>query len=1123
MPAFRWGNRNRMACLTVTTGTGPYLIGDDLPGHQSPSVLDDGTVVEGRVVYGSNWECGSYTKQGLTLERTEVYESSNGNAAVDWGPSDVKVFSVTPLAENVPTSSDNSITIEDLIQTGKTDFRGLKLSDVKDFLGDELLNEGVDTKIVGDVDAGFTFHNLRTPVLDADAPTITLNLAADNGSTHIVSVAGNRQLAVTGYQTGQKFKVKLDYDEVGGRVVQWWSLIKWVNGYPPAFTPVSGGSDTFEFEVVDIDVEDEEPYMFLGNIISTERPKVVELDVTPNVVAEIETTQQGFTGGPNEFRWLSATIATDYMIHKINRTGTVTGGTFKLTIQQGGGTNYPVNDIPYDVTLSDLLKLIWAATPFSNTRINVSDGGDGADCGAKLTDVAGEVGVEFLGPDRYVGYVMSVDSTNLTGGGIYQVNTVASGSGSQQWLWTTESQWRVSQGPDVPPILADPFRLTFNGQETADISWGLNLQDHLDDVQEKLEALSNIGEGNIRVRAGVEGVYVFEFVGDLRNTDVHGDIMFADGYLPQNLTEQASGQIYGTSQNGAAPLSYNEIQVLTVSGNPTEGNVILTLMGVEFTIAIGSTAEQILTILSTGPRVGNLKVTGGPIPAAPVTIEFIEALGSQNIADSSVDTYSAGAAVIDWSILDVARVLVASAFNDGAGTYRLFHVNPIPGKTIKVILKNIGSDASGEFTTIVQGHGRIVDFSGEEIEPAQNEIQEFTITEDPLPVYGFMVIKILGKRIEFSVTSTAQFVEDLINATVGSEVVTVTQGPLPGTALRIEYIGTEGGKNQPLPIVLYPANSDGSIEWAGVPVNWGPSDPFADIPANRVFKYLEFFDDTAPTSAIYPFAASPGIIIGKEWFHTGEGGGGGDPPPVEVSVLPGYNIEIDQTTDPDTGVVTSEIHNYWTTEVLLDGPTILWDLDPEKGGDKVVTIAGNRNVDCINEEIGKEVKFQVVQGGTGGYVVNFLFEVEWLEGFKPVQTEVVGKSDEWHFLCVRKSGPYVTAKFKAWVETTERPQPLEDTAGPTAANEVQRIHISPVPTGGTWRVGFNGATSNLIPYNANATTIRLTMQAMPTIGAGNLLVSGGRLGVVPIRLEFVNALGGQNLPQVIVETQGLQF
>ena len=126
-------------------------------------------------------------------------------------------------------------------------------------------------------------------------------------------------------------------------------------------------------------------------------------------------------------------------------------------------------------------------------------------------------------------------------------------------------------------------------------------------------------------------------------------------------------------------------------------------------------------------------------------------------------------------------------------------------------------------------------------------------------------------------------------------------------------------------------------------------------------------------------------------------------------------------------------------------------------------------------------------------------------------------------MCLEVAGPYTVARFKGWVETTERPQPLEDTASAIAANEVQQIMVSPVPISGTWTITFLGFQTVAMAFDANANAVRLAMQGLPSIGNGNVLVSGGRLGVVPFRVEFVNALGGTNLPQLTVQTAGLQF
>lgn len=1004
----RWGNRNLMACVTQTVGTGPYLIGATVTQKQSPSIVPDGEILEGRVSYGTNWECGSYTKNGLYLERTKIYESSNGNEPVNWGAGD-KIFSVTPLAENVAKSSDNSIQIDDDVNDGRTNFRGLKLSDVATSIQNKLL-PGVDISISGDLVAGASINNLRKGILDADAATITLDLSAiTGGSTHVVKVSGNRQLAVAGGTVGQEFLVKLDYDVVGGRVVKWWDDIKWVNGYEPAFTPVGGGSDTFKFQVVDVETIDLGAgpvlvYSYIGWIESTERPVIVELDTTPNVFADIQTIQQGAIGGPNEIQWLSATVDSDYMEFIFSRNGNVTGGTFDVTIQAGSGANYTASNIPFDTTATDFLKAIWTQTPYGPTRINVASGVNGALCGSRLTDVVGTMGIEFLGRDRYVGYVIGIDGANLVGGGSYQVSAIGTGSGSSAWILDQNDLFQPND-PQFGIWWPDGFKLEFNGQTTQIIPWepSVLLGSHASQVQKALEALPNIGVGNIKVRQYDYGVYSFEFVGALRNQDISGEIRYAAAFLPQGYAGQATGQIYGTSQNGTGPLSYNEIQRLTIDGNPTEGYVILTIRGNVVNIPVDSTATDIEGRLQPLPgfyTTGefahvNVNVTGGPLPGAFVDIEFIEELGGQDISDSSVNTFSAGAAVIDHSICEGAIVLVASAYQGGPGSYRILHQNAIPGKTIHVTLKNEGSDFDAEFTTVTDGYPESATFGGP-IVPGQDEIQRFTVTESPLPTSGFAVVKILGKRVQWAFNASSSEVETAINAELDSAGVIVTGGPLPDNPVDVRFSGAYKETNQPLSIVLFPAIGD--IVWDGVnlAVDWDAA-LAPQIPDNRIDTYLEFYDEQVD------------LVLGKNWFHSDSGGGG-------LGGVRSLNAEV---------------------------------------GD--ITLIAGSNI-TITKPTPNTIRISSTGGGGGG--------------------------------CI--------------------PQ-----------DEIQRVLLSGIPEGGTFTLNLGGISTSAIPWNVSAVTLISYLEALPSIGAGNVSCTGGPLPDTAIDVQFINTKGNQDISQMTGDSAGL--
>lgn len=88
------------------------------------------------------------------------------------------------------------------------------------------------------------------------------------------------------------------------------------------------------------------------------------------------------------------------------------------------------------------------------------------------------------------------------------------------------------------------------------------------------------------------------------------------------------------------------------------------------------------------------------------------------------------------------------------------------------------------------------------------------------------------------------------------------------------------------------------------------------------------------------------------------------------------------------------------------------------------------------------------------------------------------------------------------------------TAG-TAVNEVQTITPNHIPTGGTFTVTFGISTSAAINWNDSAATVQTALQAMGSIGSGNIAVAlDGTTKVYT--LTFQGTLAGQNVAQVTV-------
>jgi hypothetical protein len=106
--------KDRVKVTSTTTGTGTFTLGSAVDGYQDFSVIGDGNQTYYTITDGTDWEVGigTYTSSGTTLSRDTIFESSNSNAAVNWGAGSKEVF-VTFPAENtqgtVPTGDNSSV------------------------------------------------------------------------------------------------------------------------------------------------------------------------------------------------------------------------------------------------------------------------------------------------------------------------------------------------------------------------------------------------------------------------------------------------------------------------------------------------------------------------------------------------------------------------------------------------------------------------------------------------------------------------------------------------------------------------------------------------------------------------------------------------------------------------------------------------------------------------------------------------------------------------------------------------------------------------------------------------------------------------------------------------------
>src|SRR4051794_10883155 len=88
-------------------------------------------------------------------------------------------------------------------------------------------------------------------------------------------------------------------------------------------------------------------------------------------------------------------------------------------------------------------------------------------------------------------------------------------------------------------------------------------------------------------------------------------------------------------------------------------------------------------------------------------------------------------------------------------------------------------------------------------------------------------------------------------------------------------------------------------------------------------------------------------------------------------------------------------------------------------------------------------------------------------------------------------------------------------------NEVQTVTITGTPTGGTFTLTYDGATTTGIAFNASAATVAAAVAALPNVGTGNVAGGGGALPGTPVTLTFQGSLAKRNVSQMTGSAAGL--
>jgi hypothetical protein len=106
-------------------------------------------------------------------------------------------------------------------------------------------------------------------------------------------------------------------------------------------------------------------------------------------------------------------------------------------------------------------------------------------------------------------------------------------------------------------------------------------------------------------------------------------------------------------------------------------------------------------------------------------------------------------------------------------------------------------------------------------------------------------------------------------------------------------------------------------------------------------------------------------------------------------------------------------------------------------------------------------------------------------------------------------------------EVTSTTYPTDLVPG-SAVNEVQEVMVA--ATEGTFTLSFGGDETAAIPFDAPAATVQAALEGLPSVGAGNVTITGGpgdATGTKPYVLTFTGTLAGREVGEVVANGEQL--
>ena len=711
--------------------------------------------------------------------------------------------------------------------------------------------------------------------------------------------------------------------------------------------------------------------------------------------------------------------------------------------------------------------------------------------GAGNVTVAGDAGGPYTA--TFGGDLAKTDVETITGQAVSETQTITVTSGAD---------------PDV-------MVLTFGGESTAELPHDASAAE----VQAALEALASVGEGNALVTSDEDAVWVVEFTGDLEDQDV--------------------GAITGVCGS-------DEVQTITLSATAVTDTMVLTFDS-QSTAALDydATGAEVLAALEA---LSNIEVDD-------VEVEEIEDgwqvtfTGNMARTDVAAITGVCGTSEVQTITLTdaVAGDTMVLSF-DGQSTSELaYDITSANLATALKALSNIGESD----VTVEDGDpdGWVITFAGDLArQPVElitgvcgtNEVQTITLTDTAA---GDLMY------ITYEDETTSGIAYDAVPATVE----TALEGLTTIGAGNVSVGGSAGAWTLTFQGDLAKTDVDSVDAVCGV--NETQTVRLADEAAgDHVILTLG-----AESTDALAYDADPSVVQAALEAFTGIGAGNvsvvaGDPDGWDCTFIGSlartavtnmtgvggkYEVQTVRLTDEAAGdLVILTFDGESTGPIAYDASAstvqaaleALSNIDPgdievsvgDPDGWDVVFKSYTGAVDLTGVGGANEKQTVTLTGAIDGDVFTLTFDgqttaqIAYDAGAATVQSALEGLSN------IDPGDVIVTdGDPSGWVVEFTGTYAYTDAAnltGTSPQNEIQNVTVSGA-TGGTFTLTYGEQTTDAIAFDAVVAVVESELEALSSIGEGNVSVTAG--DPAGYEIEFINDLAQQNLALITANDASL--